>query len=344
MKFSSKVILGVLVIISTFLRFYRIDFSCLWTEEIFTLDLIKQPLWQILSTFDFTPFPYYVLAHISYLIFGSDVSIRYPSAVAGILFTLAMYKLGEVYHDEMVGLYMAMLSVVILPFTYYAQYGRSYEISILAFVILLIFYIKSCRRDDWSDFFFWIIALVNLYIHLFSIIPVSILCLDRFIERRNGFIGMFFITIGSIPLFNTIYQVIAQRTISIGVNYGASMLQMVILIPLEFFNTLFLNVIVLATIGIKTDKDPIKWKLLAAAIITLIVGVILSNYTPVFPRYLMGAAIIILLFTATACVDLNKLIKFKNIEFIIFIMITLIFAWMALPNFESHFWVQQYVC
>jgi hypothetical protein len=152
---------------------------------------------------------------------------------------------------------------------------------------------------------------------------------------------MFF---ASLPLISTIWQVITQRAVSAGVNYGASVAQMIVLIPLEFFNSLFLNVIVLAGVGIKMDKDPLKWRLLSVAIITLIAGIILSSYTPVFPRYLMGASVIILLFFATACVDLSKMVKVPNCELIIFVVITLIFAWMALPNFESHFWVQQYVC
>jgi predicted nucleic acid-binding Zn ribbon protein len=122
------------------------------------------------------------------------------------------------------------------------------------------------------------------------------------------------------------------------------MTQMLVLIPLEFFNSIFLNVIVLSGIGIKIDKDPLKWRLLFVTIVTLVVGVVLSNYTPVFPRYLMGASIIILLFCATACNNLSKTVKISHAEIIIFVVITLIFTWMALPNFESHYWIEQYTC
>ena len=343
MKFSSKVILGALILVGAFLRIYNVNFHCLWTEEVFTLNLAKQPLLQILSNQDFTSPLFYILAHISYIIFGSDASIRYPSVIFGILLIPMMYSLGETYRCETTGLYMAMLSVVILPFEYYSQYGRSYELSILAFVVLLILYIRVKRGEN-IELLFWITALTNLYIHLFSLIPISILCLDLIIERHQRIFYAILMFLASLPLIGTIYQVITQRTISAGVNYGASMLQMIILIPLEFFNALFLNIIVLSCAGIKMDKDPLKWRILLVATVTLVAGAVLSNFTPIFPRYLMGASIIILLFAATACVDLSKIIKVPHCEMVVFIIITLIFAWMALPNFESHFWVEQYVC
>ena len=346
MKPLSFTILSILTFVGACLRLYKLDFQCLWTEELFTLGMSKLPALNILTTFDFTPFPFYLLSHFSYLIFGSGVSIRYPSVICGILLIPAAYWLGVTYKDEMVGLYMAMLTTISIPLLYYSQYARSYEMSILFFTLLLIFYIKTkrnigCPRNEWV---FWILVVVNLWIHLFSLIPISLLCLDLIIDRyqRILYAGAVFIT--SLPLINIIYQTIVQRAVSGGVNYGASPLQMLILTPTEFFNSTFLNIFFLASVSLKFDNDSLKWRWLIVSILTFVTGIICASFTPTMPRYIMGISMIILLMASVACVNLSRLIKIKHIEIIIFLIITFIFVWQTWPNFMSHYEIVQYTC
>lgn len=346
MKPQSIIALCILIFCGACLRLYKLDFQCLWTEEQFTLSMVKLPALEIIKSFDFTPFPSYLLSHFSYLIFGSDVSIRYPFVVCGILLIPVAYWLGVTYKDEMVGLYMAMLTTISIPFIYYSQYGRSYEMSLLFFTLLLIFYIKTkrnieCPRSEWI---FWILAIVNLWIHLFSIIPISLLCLDLIIDRyqRICYVALMFIT--SLPLVNIVYQVVAQRAVSGGVNYGASPLQMLVLTPMEFFNSTFLNIFFLAGISLKLDNDPLKWRWLIVSALTFVAGIICASFTPTMPRYIMGISMIILLMASVACVNLSRLIKVKHIEMIIFLIVAFVFIWQTWPNFESHYEIVQYVC
>lgn len=346
MKPQSFVALTILTFVGACLRLYKLDFQCLWTEELYTLSMAKLPTLNILTTFDFTPFPSYLLSHISYLIFGADVSIRYPSVICGILLIPVAYWLGVTYKGEMVGLYMAMLTTISIPLLYYSQYARSYEMGVLFFTLLLVFYIKTkrnigCPRNEWI---FWILVVVNLWIHLFMLIPVSLLCLDLIVDRyqRGCYVALMFIA--SLPLANIVYQVVAQRAVEKGVNYGASPLQMLILTPTEFFNSTFLNIFFLAGISLKLDDDPLKWRWLIVSILTFAAGIICASFTPTMPRYIMGISMIIMLMASVACVNLSRLIKIKHIEVIIFLIITFVFIWQTWPNFQSHFWVEQYVC
>ena len=343
MKLSSKVILGALFLMGAFLRVYQIGFHCLWTEEIYTLSMAKMPLLQILFNQDFTSPLFYILAHISYLIFGSGISIRYPSVVFGILLIPAAYWLGVTYRNEIVGLYMAMLTTISIPLVYYSQYARSYELSILSFVILLVLYIKL-KRGEGNEPLFWILALINLYVHLFSLIPIAILCADIIAERLQRAFYALLVFFTSLPLINTIYQVIIQRSVSAGVSYGASPLQMVFLSPMEFFNTNFLNIFFLFGIGVYLDKDPLKIRLVVVTIITAIFGVVCASFTPTLPRYIMTISMIILLIASVAIVELTNLCKLQRYEIIIFIIITFIFVWMVFPNIMSHYSVEQYAC
>jgi mannose/fructose/N-acetylgalactosamine-specific phosphotransferase system component IID len=86
-----------------------------------------------------------------------------------------------------------------------------------------------------------------------------------------------------------------------GFNYGASPLQMAFLTFPEFFNTIFLNILVLSGVGAWLYKSKIRWNLIVITVVTLVVGIVGSAITPTFPRYLMSAAIVILLF---ACVGI----------------------------------------
>jgi hypothetical protein len=241
---------------------------------------------------------------------------------------------------------LSFFTVVILPFEYYSQYARSYILSVLFFTIFLIYYIRikwdSSKREE---LLFWILAVVNVWIHLFAIIPVALLCLDILIEKRNVIYAVISCIL-IIPLINIFRDIISTRNASSGFTYGASALQMIFLLPLEFFNVLFMNIVALFVVGFWMDKDKLRIPLIICAIITLIVGVVAATMTPVFPRYLMDAEMVFLLIAAIGCVKITEIINEKigkNSNYIILIVIILIFTWMAIPNFESHFFVQQYV-
>lgn len=317
------------------------------TEELYTLNIVKLPIMSIITNFDYTPPVYNLLAHFSYVLFnGYDVAIRFPSVVCGILLIPAAYYLGKEYYDEMTGLYLSFFTIVILPFEYYSQYARSYILSVLVFTIFLIYYIRIKRNvgSDKDELIFWILASINIWIHLFAIIPVVILCLDVLIERKN----VLYATISCIliiPLLNIFKDIISTRNSSTGFTYGASVIQMIFLLPLEFFNVLFLNIFSLMGIGLWMDKDKLKTPLMVSAIVTIIICIIASMVTPVFPRYAMCVEMILLLFAAMGCVKITELIKEKfgnDLSYVILAMIILIFTWMAIPNFESHFFIQQY--
>lgn len=342
MKNSSKIVLAILIIFAALLRIYQIGFQCIWTEEAYTLSMAKLSFVQILTTFDFNPPVYYIFAHISYLLFGTDIAIRYPSAICGILVIPTMYWLGKEYKDELTGMYCAGFASITFPLIYYSQYGRAYEMSVLCFIILLISYIKV-KRGEWQyKKWFWIISIINVWVHLFAIIPVGLLCLDILFDERD-IIYAVLTAVATSPLLNTIYAVIANRSVASGVSYGATAIQMIILTPMEFFNVLFVNIFFLAGVGVWMDKDPLRNRLVAVTIITLIVGVICSCFTPFFPRYYMTVSMIILLFAAVACVELSKYIHTLS-PIVIFILLMIVFTIMMKDNFISHYTITQYTC
>jgi len=296
---------------------------------------------------DFNPPVYYIFANLSLLLTnGLDISIRYPSVVCGILLIPVMYWLGVTYKDEVAGIYCAGLTTIILPFIYYAQFGRAYSMSLLFFALALIYYIRVKNENTRTNrIIFWALAVINVWIHLFAAIPIGLMCLDLLFDRKHWLCGIG-AGICSLPLLGMLVNVLSTRTHQ-AFNYGASWIQMIVLTPMEFFNTIFLNVFVLAGVGAWYDKNPIKKNLIAITAVTLIIGVLGATITPMFPRYLMSAAIVILLFACAGVTELTTMLNKKvgvDLTYVVMIAIFVMFIWMMLPNLESHFFVQQYEC
>jgi len=274
------------------------------------------------------------------------VAIRYPSVVSGILLTPVMFYLGKQYKDELTGLYCAGISAILLPMIYYSQYARAYSLSLLCFTIALILYLRLKDGDNHLDIrvAFWVMVVVNLYVHLFSLIPLSLMCLDLLQDTKNWLCGIV-ATMASLSLVSMLASVLSTRTHN-AYNYGASMLQMIVLTPMEFFNSLFLNIIILAGVGAWLYKSKVRWNLIVITIVTLIVGVIGASFTPFFPRYYMIISLIIILIASVGIVELTEILNKKvgfDLKYVILIGIFAVFLWMEWPNLVSHYTVMQYV-
>lgn len=258
-----------------------------------------------------------------------------------------MYWVGVTYKDEITGIYCAGLTTIILPFIYYAQFGRAYAMSLLFFALALVYYIRLKNGDDHTStrIAFWALAVLNVWIHLFAAIPIGLMCLDLLLDKKNWLCGIGAM-ICSLPLVGMLVNVLNTRTHDT-FNYGASAIQMIVLTPMEFFNSLFLNIIALAGVGIWLDKNPVKKNLIIITIITLIVGIVGATFTPFFPRYYMTVALIILLLGAVGIVKLTEILNKKvrvDLTYVVMIGIFLVFIWMGWDNLVSHYTVMQYGC
>jgi hypothetical protein len=297
---------------------------------------------------DFNPPLYYICAQLSLLLTGGvDFSIRYPSVIAGILLIPTMFYLGKQYKDELVGLYCAGITTILLPVIYYAQYARAYSMSLLCFAVALILYLRLKNGDNniYIRVAFWVMIPINLYTHLFSLIPLSLMCLDLLMDKQNWLCGIG-AAICSLPLVGMLVSVLSARTHS-AYSYGASMLQMIVLTPMEFFNSIFLNIIVLAGVGVWLYPHENSKRLVVITIVTLVVGIVGSAFTPFFPRYYMTISLIIILMASMGIVELTGMLNKKvggDLTYIVMIGMFIIFLWMLFPNLVSHYTVMQYEC
>lgn len=342
-------LLGI-IIIGVILRIFQLGYQCYWLEEIYTLNLVNNPINDViyLSLFkDCNPPIYYVLAHLSSVLWGfQDVAIRYPSIVCGILLIPAMYFLGREFKNGMTGLYCAGITAVLYPLVYYSQFGRAYATVFLFFVITLIFYLKLWNERFTvnlnTQIYFSVMAAITVWAHLFAIIPVGLMICFYFKEDlikaiTSSILFIFLIT----PMYPIIYG-----TQERGSGYGMDLLKILVITPTEFFSWIFPYIGGLFCIGVYQERQKsITVSLIVITGVTIISGLIASIFTPVFPRYFMTVSFIITLFTACACENGLSALKWSDNA-----KITLLFCLMAIvlviqsPEYLTHYFVQKYQC
>jgi uncharacterized membrane protein len=313
---------------------------------------------------DFNPPTYYVLAHISLLLFnGWDVAIRFPALIAGILLVPAMYLLGSEYNRDYVeasrlraGVVCSGLTSILFPLVYYSQYARAYSLSILCFVIALIFFIRAWRGVDGGTWWFFVMFGINMWVHLFSAIPLALLAIALFIRRPNALHLSWVPLMICLPLIGMLASVGSARAIGPGMDYGYPWYMVALITPGEFFGVLFVIIFLLAVGWMYVQREHLTRSLAFVVPTTIFIGLILSNFTPLFPRYYLTVSLIVLLFAGCMLTSIIlaiwDLLETSSVRFnlpegaIIIIIIAVVAVLLALQygDFVNFYTVQKYIC
>ena len=153
---------------------------------------------------------------VSMYLFGSNaLAIRLPSAIAGILLIPVIYFIGKEYRDELFGLLMAAYAIVIYTLFYYSRYGRSYSLALLFFSLAFYFLLRISKDDKRASFWFGVFALLSVWTHLYTVIPLGVMILYLLWERK-AFSGIVLFFVGAIPLLNYINLINTTRVTGIG--------------------------------------------------------------------------------------------------------------------------------
>ena len=130
-----------ILIIGTFLRFYKLDFQSLWLDELHTMQQAKpsesvKDLYAFLLCCDQHPPLFYLTAKFFFSIFGhTEFVARSIAATTGSLCVLALYFLGKELANKAVGLTAATFLAINFYGISYSQEARMYMPALL-FVIL----------------------------------------------------------------------------------------------------------------------------------------------------------------------------------------------------------------
>jgi uncharacterized membrane protein len=211
-------------------------------DETFTINLARPTitLMQVIQsslTADYTPPIYYILAHLSMVLFGDNATaIRLPSAIAGVLLIPVMYFIGKEYKDELFGLLLAGFTTIFYNAYFYSKYGRTYSVDLFFFSLVFYFFMRLINGDKRAAIYFGIFSVLSVWTHMYSVIPIGIMILYLLWERK-GYLGIAATIVGSIPLaYFYVPLILTTRISGVGSDtFGATPWEILLLTPVDIF-------------------------------------------------------------------------------------------------------------
>lgn len=308
----------LIILAGLILRLINLNQS-LWLDEAITALAVKNNSFtELITKFspgDFHPPFYYLLLKFWTMFFGySEVALRLPSVIFGVLTIYFIYKIG--------GKKAAILMAVNPLAIYYSQETRMYSLAMMLITMAVLFFIKKNRM---LFVLFFLAALYTDYVP-WLMFPV-------FLSRE-----IFWVVLGLVPLapllFIQLGGIFGASSGSWGDILGRASLKNFALVPAKFLfgrislpQWCYVIFTVLYTGFLLKSKNKIYWSWLLAP---LILGFILSIKIPIFTyfRFLFVLpAFILLLAEGTK----------NNIKFMMFITVISFISVMVF-NFNPRFW------
>ena len=355
--------LFVFIVLGVALRIYNVGFQCFWYEETYTRTIAQMTfsqIWTVIISTDFTPPLFYYIEHIFGLLFGyGNDALRAPSVIFGVATIPAMYWLGKEYKDEIAGLFCAGVLATLYPMIYFSQFARTYALTIFFFVIVLIYYIKmnNGNTDKKTILLFGLMSGLCTWSHLYSAIPIGIMIADSIWTLKSPKLSVYLAmlyTVIIMPLIQMPYTLLNLRlktrvtTDPNELQFGLKWYEMIATTPTEFFSTIFPFIGILTVSGLFIEqingRGKIAFKLIAIAIITIISGIVLSPFTPMYPRYYLTVATIFILIASVPVSYLSEHIKTGWKTIAVLLGTIIFFAFFQNAELITHFVTQKYVC
>lgn len=176
-RLNYKFFLIAAVALGIFVRLYGLDIQSLWYDEIATyiyslhgfpkfltimLREVHPPLYQLFSFYWIKMFGY------------SEIILRMPSAVAGILAVFCIYPMSK----KLFGTHTAVSATILMSLSsaaiYYSQEARSYSFLLLFSTISTLLWLSILKKMTESDLskkelaLFGITGIINCYLHYFG--------------------------------------------------------------------------------------------------------------------------------------------------------------------------------
>ena len=185
---------GLILCLGLALRLYALDSKSLWFDELGTLsyvawdttwlDTLRDPL-----TFPSIPIPplFFLITRAFTLLGYSEFLLRWPSVLFSTLTLALTYVLGRLWFDRWVAMLGAFFLAISPLHIRYAQEARSYATLVFFSILSLYLFwraIQSGRRRWWVAFV--VVAVLNLYTHLFGLLPLGVIGLFGMGVRPRG--------------------------------------------------------------------------------------------------------------------------------------------------------------
>jgi mannosyltransferase len=164
-----SVIFFIIILSSALLRFYNLGFQSLWYDEAQGINECQYSLNDMCNSSNQPPL-YFFVERGWIAIFGtSEISVRFPSAIFGIISVISIYFLGKNLVDKNVGLVTAFLLTISRFAIWYSQEARSYSLYMLLSILSYLFFIRIFKKPSLVSFILYLSTNILLgYTHIFG--------------------------------------------------------------------------------------------------------------------------------------------------------------------------------
>jgi uncharacterized membrane protein len=170
-----------------FLRFFRLDAQSFWGDEALSSLIAASSSSDVLNNAlaSVNPPGYYFVLHVwQSLAGGSDLALRFPSALMGLLGIPLIYRLGRSVRSKQLGLWAAA-GTALAPFhVFYSQEARMYTQLHAVVCVLMLAYVRLWQgggRAWWIAFF--LASVAGLWTHFFAGLAIAVLGAHFFILK-----------------------------------------------------------------------------------------------------------------------------------------------------------------
>lgn len=201
LKLAHSIILLGIISLGLYLRLYRLDYLCLWYDEVKSVSIANE--FRVSDIWDeedaIKPLFYLFILRPWIKTFGlNEYSARFPAVILGCIAIFLLYKLGSFIFDKPIGLICAFL-LAISPFSiYYSQQADYSSMKIPAVILTMLLFFRYLKLKK-GLFPLTLVNAALLYIHpacFFAVIIQNAVILlvikDKGIYRK-WFYGQIFI-------------------------------------------------------------------------------------------------------------------------------------------------------
>ncbi|MFL5824343.1 MAG: glycosyltransferase family 39 protein [Solirubrobacteraceae bacterium] len=201
-------VLGSLVVIAAFLRFYRLGHQGFWFDEGNTAQEVHFTVGQMLTLlkhYESTPPLYYGVAWVWAHVFGyGEVGLRSLSALMGVLAVPVAYGAAAKLISRRAGLIAAALVTFNPYLIWYSQEARAYSLAVLLAGAGLMAFAFARANPSWKAMAAWAVisglALTTEYYALLVVIPEALWLLYLHRRRRELWWSLAGLAVWTAPL------------------------------------------------------------------------------------------------------------------------------------------------
>ena len=181
--------LWLLLAVAFVLRLVTLPRKSLWLDELVTLQIASRSAWDIITLRGGDPHPplYYLLMHYWVRLGQTELILRLPSALSGVLSVLLLYVLMRRWGQRWAALTAALLLAIAPMHVWYSQEARMYALVCLWGLASVLAFTWAIRTDSLMAWCAWIlVTAAGLYTH-YSMLLVLLAEVATWIAlRRTG--------------------------------------------------------------------------------------------------------------------------------------------------------------